>query len=131
MDSGETLRISRKEAPREGLLKAAPTGRVRNAEVAAALRLTVRQVQRLKRRYEAEGAAGLPHRLRGRPSPRQFPAVVRARVATLLRTTSRDVNDSHAHETLPALAGGGLSRRSPQRLRHALRLPSKHRHRRA
>lgn len=58
--------MSRKEVPRAGLLKAALGGQVRNAQVALALSLSVRQVQRLKIRYREQGAGGLRHRGRGR-----------------------------------------------------------------
>jgi len=58
--------MSRKEAPRAGLLKALVAGRVTGAEVAAALHLSDRQVRRLRRRFETEGAEGLLHRSRGR-----------------------------------------------------------------
>ena len=47
--------------------------------------LSLRQFQRLKVRFAAEGARGLLHRLRGRPSPRRLAAGVRARVAALLQ----------------------------------------------
>jgi len=42
-----TYTMSSKEAPRPGLVKAALAGKVSNRELAAALRLSVRQVQRL------------------------------------------------------------------------------------
>src|SRR6266704_629204 len=74
MKTRETLTMSRKEAPRVGLLKALVAKRVTGREVAAALAVTVRQVWRLKRRFEAAGAAGLLHRSRGRASPRRPPA---------------------------------------------------------
>jgi hypothetical protein len=61
--------MSRKEVPRAGLLKAVLAGKITNAQGALALHLTVRQFQRLKVRFAAEGARGLLHRLRGRPSP--------------------------------------------------------------
>ncbi len=48
--------MSQKEAPRVGLLKALVAGRVIGREVATALGVTVRQVWRLKDRFEAEGA---------------------------------------------------------------------------
>src|SRR5262249_13526721 len=51
----ETFTLSRKELHRPGLLKALCGGRLTNAQVAAALRITVRQVRRLKRRFEAGG----------------------------------------------------------------------------
>lgn len=90
--------MSRKEAPRIGLLTALVARRVTGREVAAALVVTVRHVWRLKRRFEAAGAAGLLHRSRGRPSPRRLAARLRQRVATLLTTTYRDFNDCHATE---------------------------------
>jgi hypothetical protein len=71
MEAWETLTMSRKEVPRAGLLKAALARKISNAQGALALHLSVRQFQRLKRRYAAEGAPGLRHRLRGRPSPRR------------------------------------------------------------
>src|SRR5436190_18144394 len=96
MNPWETLTMSRKEAPRVGLLKALVAKRVTGREVAAALAVTVRQVWRLKRRFEVAGAAGLLHRSRGRPSPRGLGARPRQRVATLLTTKYRDFNDSPA-----------------------------------
>src|SRR5439155_303161 len=51
----ETFTLSRKELHRPGLLKALCGGRLTNAQVAAALRITVRQVRRLKRRFEDRG----------------------------------------------------------------------------
>ncbi len=121
--------MSRKEVPRAGLLKAAMAGQISNAQVAVALRLSVRHVQRLKVRYRADGAAGLRHRLRGRPSARGLPATLRRRARELLQTTYRDVNDCHAAEKLREVEGLPISRASVQRLRRALGLPAKHRRR--
>ncbi len=73
--------MSRKEVPWPGLLKAALAGTFTNAEGAGALHLSVRQFIRVKHRFRADGAPGLCHRLRGRPSPRRLPADVRGRVA--------------------------------------------------
>jgi hypothetical protein len=121
--------MSRKEVPRAGLLKAALARRITNGEGARALHLGVRQFIRLKRRFQAAGAPGLCHRLRGRPSPRRLPAAVQARVAALLETTYRDVNDCHATEKLREVEGLGVSRASVRRIRRALALPAKHRRR--
>jgi hypothetical protein len=82
METWETLTMSCKEVPRaERLLKAALAGRISNAQGAEALHLSVRQFQRVKRRFAADGAPGLRHRLRGRPSPRRLAAEVRTRAA--------------------------------------------------
>src|SRR6266851_659530 len=86
MKTWETFTMSRKEVPRAGLLKAARSGKISNAQGAGALHLSVRQFQRLKVRFVAEGPRGLLHRLRGRPAPRRLPADVRAAVAALLQS---------------------------------------------
>src|SRR3989442_62432 len=52
----ETFMMSRKEVPRAGLLKAALAGRITNAQGARALRLSVRQFRRLKKRFREGGA---------------------------------------------------------------------------
>jgi len=129
METGETFTMSRKEVPRAGLLKAALAGKISNAQGAQALQLSVRQFQRLKVRFKADGARGLLHRLRGRPSARRVSAVVRARAATLLQATYADFNDCHATEKLREVEGVCLSRSAVRRLRRALGLPAKRRRR--
>jgi winged helix-turn helix protein len=127
-----TLTMSGKEVLRAGLVKAALAGRITNQQGATALGLTLRQFQRLKVRFVAEGAAGLVHRSRGRPSPRRVPAAIRVRVGALRETTYADFNDCHFADVLagsddPELR---LSRSTVRRLRRALGLPAKHRRRR-
>jgi len=56
MTTWETLTMSQKEAPRIGLLRALVARRVMGREVATALDVTVRQVWRLKGRFESSGA---------------------------------------------------------------------------
>ena len=53
--------MSRKEAPRAGLLKALVAGRVRSREVAVAPQVSERQVRRLRRLFEIQGVEGLPY----------------------------------------------------------------------
>lgn len=122
--------MSRKEAPRPGLLKAARKAKWTNRELATALKLTVRQVRRLRRRYEQAGAEGLVHRLRGRPSNRRLPAALRQRVAELMTTTYRGLNDCHLTEKLQERERLPVSRSSVRRLRRELGRPAK-RHRQA
>lgn len=105
--------MTRKELARPGLVKAALAGRITNRQGAQALRLSVRQFQRLKRRVAAGGAAALRHRRRGRPSARRLPAKLRARVAHLMTTTYDGFNDVHLTEklrevaTIPSSSGAG------------------------
>jgi transposase len=125
----DTLTMSRKEVPRAGLVKAALAGQITNAQGATALRLSIRQFQRLKRRFEQAGPRGLLHAGRGRPSPRALPPELRTRVADLLQTRYRDVNDCHVTEKLREVEGLPIGRERVRQIRRALGLPPKHRRR--
>jgi|SoiMethySBSTD1v2_1073268.scaffolds.fasta_scaffold11088_13 transposase len=118
----ETFTLSRKELHRPGLLKGLCSGRLTNAQVAAALGLTVRHVRRLKRRFEAGGAAALTHGNRGRPSPQRLPLTVRAAVHRLMTTHYVGFNDTHLTEKLREEHGLTVSRESVRRLRRHLGL---------
>jgi transposase len=125
----ETFTMSRKELPRAGLVAAAVTGRISNREGAAALRVTVRQFQRLKRRFREGGAPALRHAARARPSPRRLAARVCVQVQALLRDRYAGFNDTHLTEKLREHHGLTVSRESVRRLRRALGLPAVHRRR--
>jgi transposase len=125
----ETFTMSRKEAPRAGLVKAALAGQITNAQGASALGLTARHFQRLKAQVRAEGVAGLVHRGRGRPSPRRVPPGVREQIARLSQTTYPDFNDCHFTEKLVECEGLAVSRATVRRVRRALGLPPKRRRR--
>ena len=121
--------MSRKEAPRAGLVKAALAGRITNAQGAQALGVSLRQFRRLKVRYREAGVRGLVHRLRGRPSPRTVDVAVRERVGELVLTTYRDLNDCHATEKLREVEGLVVSRSTVRRLRRGLGVAPKRRRR--
>ena len=92
METWGALRMSRKEVVRPGLLKALVAGQLSNRQVAAALRLSVRQVQRLRRRFQAAGVAGLVHRGRGQPlmaTIRWPPRPAQSRRGSLTRCPTR------------------------------------------
>jgi hypothetical protein len=120
----ETFAMSRKEAPRPGLLRHCLTGRISNAAAADALHLSVRQVQRLKRRLQRAGVEGLVHGLRGRPSNRRLAASVYEQIRQLMRTVYRGFNDSHLTEKLREVHQLRISRASVHRLRVALGQPA-------
>jgi hypothetical protein len=133
----ETFTMSRKEAPRPGLLHAALAGQISNRQGAQALGLTVRHFQRLKRRVRAAGVRGLVHQGRGQPSPRRAVAL-REQVRKLLQTRYAGFNDCHLTEKLREVDGLAVSREFGRRVRVALglaacrpRRPPQHRHRRA
>lgn len=82
------------------MLKAALGGKITNAQGALAMQLSVRQFQRVKVRFAAEGVGGLRHRLGGRPSPRRLAAGVRAQATALLPGPYAGLNDCHVTEKL-------------------------------
>src|SRR5213594_2517956 len=96
----ETFTLSRKELHRPGLLKALCGGRLTNAQVAAALRITVRQVRRL-------------------------PAAVRDAVVRLMTTVYVGFNDTHLTEKLREHHALGISRETVRRYREQLGHPPK------
>lgn len=116
----ETIALSRKELHRPGLLKAACAGRITNRQVADALGVSRRQVRRLRRRFEAGGAAALVHRNRGRPSPRRLAPALRETVMDLMTTVYVGFNDTHLTEKLQELHGLAIGRESVRRLRRQL-----------
>jgi transposase len=119
----ETIILSRKELHRPGLLKAACAGRITNRQVAAALGLSLRQVRRLRRRFEAGGATALIHRSRGRPSPRRLAAPVRDEAIRLMTTVYVGFNDTHVTEKLREVHALPMGRESVRRLRQQLGQP--------
>jgi hypothetical protein len=125
----ETFTMSRKEVPRAGLVKAALTGKITNEERARALRLSVRQFQRLKRRVPTEGGAGLLHRSRGRASPRRLAAAVCKQVVRLMTTVYDGFNDVHLTEKLQEQHALPISRSSVRRLRVTVGRPARRRRR--
>lgn len=118
--------MSRKEVVRPGLMKALVVGQLTNRQVAAALRVSIRHVQRLKGRFRAAGVAGLVHRTRGRPSPRRVAPALRQRVADLMLTVYVGLNDCHLTEKLREVEGLSLCRESVRRIRQSLAVPAKH-----
>jgi transposase len=133
----ETITMSRKEAPRPGLVRAALAGQISNRQGAQALGVTVRHFQRLKRRVRAAGVRGLVHQGRGRPSPRRAEAL-RQHVGQLMQTTYAGFNDCHLTEKLQECEALPVSREFVRRVRVALglaarrpRRPPQHRQRRA
>src|SRR5437667_7500608 len=125
----ETLTLSRKEAPRPGLIKAALEGKVTVREAARALGVTPRQVRRLKACFRREGASGMQHHNRGRSSEKRLPRKLCEEVARLIRGTYAGFNDCHVTEKLREIEGLPVCRESVRRIRRALGLSPKRRRR--
>ncbi|NLE59072.1 MAG: helix-turn-helix domain containing protein [Planctomycetes bacterium] len=108
-----------------------------NGEVAAALGLSVRQVQRLKKALREAGPAGLAHGNRGRSVAHTLPEELAGRVVALYKDQYPGFNFSHFHEKLVEDEGLTVSRSSVGRILKAAwqvsakkRRAAKHRSRR-
>src|SRR5204862_321828 len=112
-------------------------GKLTLQEAARVLRLSVRQVRRIRRAVERAGRAGLCHGNAGQVPVNKLRAAVRTRILRLRRTKYRDFNDAHFTEKLaeeqPPLR---ISVRTVRRVLRAggvpavRRRPPKHRRRR-
>ena len=79
------VEMSRKEREGAHQVRLCVEGEQGQRDAAIKLRLSVRQVKRLVKRYREEGEAGLCHRSRGRPSNRGYKEGVRGEVLALYR----------------------------------------------
>ena len=101
--------MSGKEIDRLGVVRQVAARRLRQREAAERLGLSVRQVQRLVRRYRDDGAAGLVSRRRGRRPNNVIGADVRREVMDWVRKRYADFGPTLACEKLTEVHGYRLS----------------------
>lgn len=114
-----------RDARRLGQVEAARRGETTNRKAARVLGISVRQFIRLKRRVGEQGARGLLHGNRGRPSSKRLDEKARQRVEALLQHEEVRLNDCHVVDLL-ASEGVSVSDDSVRRLRIALGLKPVH-----
>src|ERR1035437_3925644 len=74
----ETLTMSRKELDRLSIMAGVTEQTLTLVQAGELMAVGYRQSKRIWRRYQADGDAGLVHRLRGQPSARRKPPELRA-----------------------------------------------------
>jgi hypothetical protein len=79
----ETLTMSRKERERLTIMTGVKRQELTLVQAGELMAVGYRQSKRIWRRYQDAGAAGLVHRLRGKPSARRKPPELRARALAL------------------------------------------------
>ncbi len=119
------------------LLERLDRGEVTVGEVAASLKRSRRQVQRMRKRIAGRGAVGLVHGNAGRRPKHRTSEEVREQVVTLRRGKYDGFNDQHFTEKLAEVEGLLLSRETIRRILRDARIgsprkrrPPKHRQRR-
>jgi len=129
--------LTREENRRAKVLATACTGGRTNKEIAQALGLSIRQVQRLKKTLRAEGPTGLAHGNRGTTASHALPEDLIGQVVDLYKSKYPAWNFSQFHEKLTEVEGLELCPSSVGRILKGAgyaspkkRRPPKHRSRR-
>jgi transposase len=102
--------MSDKELARLEILRDLSTGQLTPASAAELLGLERRQVQRLVKAYQAQGATALISKKRGRPSNRQTPTGVKAQALELIRDKYTGFGPTLAAEKLREVHGVFIGR---------------------
>lgn len=126
----ERLTLSDKELIRIRACELIIAHQLTVAHAAAKLGITERQCWRVLARYRQEGAAGLVHGNRGKPSPRRVDDATQQRIVRLAKGEYVDYNDQHLSEELAAEHNIRVSVATVRRLRRRAGLASPHKYRR-
>lgn len=96
----KNITMSLKEVDRYEVVKRLVRQEINGTQAAGLLKLSTRQVRRLKSKTKEKGAAGLVHGNRGKPSNRRLPKGERDEIARLLRERYPDFKPTFACEKL-------------------------------
>jgi len=131
------IELSQRELQKLKVIENAVEGRITVEEASQLLKLSTRQVQRLKRRYRADTVDWVRHGNRGRQMPWKLAEAVRTRIVELAKQKYAGFNDSHLTEKLVEVEGLQISRETVRRVLRAAgvkspqkRRPPKYRSRR-
>lgn len=124
----EGIRVTEQDWIRIDLVQQADKGSMTAAQVAGALRRSVRQVRRLISTFRQKGAEGLVHGNRGRVSAKRLAEDVKEQVLQLLRTEYATYNTAQARDDLLRFQGIELSYSALYRLRKGAGLASPRHH---
>ncbi|MFA6316946.1 MAG: ISNCY family transposase [Elusimicrobiota bacterium] len=109
MDDTERINLSMREIDRLRIIRDLLERRILQRQAAEQLRLGIRQVRRLSRRVEAQGARGIRHGLRGKPGNHQLAPGLLERALKLVAAHYRDFGPTFANEKLRERHGLALS----------------------
>jgi transposase-like protein len=113
------MRMSKRDWRRLDIVERIERGQMTIAEAARSLGLSRRQMQRVRRRVEEKGQAGVTHGNAGRAPKHRIATLSRERVVALRRDTYGGFNDQHFTEKLVEVEELELSRASVRRILRA------------
>jgi len=108
MEEGVTFTMG--ETIRYGVIQALLGKRMKNTEAALALGLSIRQVQRIKKKVAQQGPEGILHGNKGRGPPHSFSIEKKGRVVKLAKERYFDFNFSHLSEIMEEEEGIKINR---------------------
>jgi homeodomain-containing protein len=123
----ELVSMSVHELSRAEVMQQLRAKRITQAQAAEQLSLTVRQIKRLWRAYQAGGAKALVSKQRGRPSNHQLDPKVKQKAQALIQARYADFGPTLAHEKLTEVHQLNLSPETVRRLMIAAELWQPHR----
>lgn len=92
--------MSSRDIDRHEVIRRLIRKEIKQGKAAELLKLSVRQVKRLKKRVKRDGAKGLVHALRGKPGNRRLPEEESKKIEELIRTNYVDFSSTFAAEKL-------------------------------
>lgn len=116
--------MTQRQWKRLEILRRLERGEATPKAAAQMLGLSVRQVRRLRRRFEAEGAKAVVHASAGRAASNRIDDVTRRRIEKLGRGKYAGFSDAHMHEHLVSSEAVTCSERSVRRVLRAAGLAS-------
>jgi transposase len=125
----DVLTMSQKERQRYHLLQMVIDGKITLKEASRLIRVSYRHSKRLKKKLISEGAKGLIHGNRGRPSPKALNRELTERIIDLSLTKYTNFNDTHFTEKLKEGEGITVGRDTVRRLRRTNGIKPKRRRR--
>jgi len=92
--------VSRRDLYRHDIIQRFISGKITRSEAARLLQCSTRHVSRLARKVEGAGILGLRHQNTGKAPLNCYSTRYKDEVMSLIKSTYRDYNISHAHELL-------------------------------
>ena len=113
---GDLISMSKKELSRVEVLQRLCDKRLKQADAARILNLSIRHIKRLLRTYRKQGASGLVSKRRGKPGNHHLPDKTKDQALKLILTRYSDFGPTLAHEKLVELHHLKLSVESVRQL---------------